>query len=198
MKTSLFSLPCTVAIHPFFSLDRKGLEAKLQTEFGDNAATVLDTYVKANPAASPAELYIAIRSILFRGLGSITIAEQKVKQGGAPAYLYNFGYKSELKVPGTDYAFGSMHAMDIPFKFYNISSGMAGNRQERFEAADNMCQLWTSFARNGKPAAKGQPQWKPYNLESRPTLRIDTTCSLLHHRYQKEIDMWRDMADESI
>ncbi|MCU4163469.1 carboxylesterase/lipase family protein [Carboxylicivirga caseinilyticus] len=181
-----------------FTLDRKGLEEKLQAEFGEKAALVLETYLKANPSATPAEIYIAIRSIQFMGLGSITIAEQKVKQGGAPAYLYNFGYKSELKVPGTDYAFGSMHAMDIPFKFYNISNGMAGKRPERFEAADNMCQLWTSFARNSKPIAKGQPEWEPYNLESRPTMRIDTVCSLLNNRYKREIDMWRYLASQSI
>jgi len=174
-----------------FTLDNKGLKDKLQTEFGDNATEILETYVAANQGASPAEIYIAIRSILFMSLGSITIAEQKVKQGGAPAYLYNFGYKSEVKVPGTDYAFGSMHAMDIPFKFFNVSNGMAGNRPERFVAADNMCQLWTSFARTGKPEAKGVPQWEPYTLNTRPTMRIDATCSLLHNRYQSEIDLWR-------
>ena len=49
------------------------------------------------------------------GLGSIEIAEKKALQGEAPVYLYNFGYKSEQKIPGTDYALGTPHAMDISF-----------------------------------------------------------------------------------
>ncbi len=51
-----------------------------------------------------------------------------------------------------------MHALDIPFKFYNVESGMPGTKPDRFEAAKNMTQLWTSFARTGKPEAKDQPE----------------------------------------
>ena len=184
-----------------FNLSNQQLEENLANEFGDNAGKILSTYRAANPQASPTELYIAIRSILFMGLGSVQIAEKKSQQGGAPAYLYNFGYKSEVKVPGTDYEFGSMHALDIPFKFYNVapikdkngneSTGMAGNRPERFEAADNMAELWTSFAGTGKPQGKGIPEWQSYNLKNRPTMRIDTECKIIHNRFQTEIDMWR-------
>ena len=56
------------------------------------------------------------------GLGSIEIAEAKAAQGGAPVYLYNFGYKSEAKIPGTDYPMGTPHAADIAFKFNNVES----------------------------------------------------------------------------
>ena len=34
-------------------------------------------------------------------------------QNAAPVYLYNFGYKSGLKVPNTDFPMGTAHAMDI-------------------------------------------------------------------------------------
>ena len=54
------------------------------------------------------------------GVGSIEIAQKKAAQGGAPVYLYNFGYKSEAKVPGTDYPMGTPHAADIAFKFNNV------------------------------------------------------------------------------
>ncbi|GET19867.1 carboxylesterase/lipase family protein [Prolixibacter denitrificans] len=184
-----------------FQLTQEKLYQRIESILGDKAQLVVDTYREAYPKATPTQLFIAIRSILIMGLGSITIAERKTKQGGAPAYLYNFGYKSDLKVPGTDYEFGSMHALDIPFKFHNIdnvldksghrSSSMAGNRPERFAASDNMCQLWTSFARTSVPSAKGQPTWPAYNLDNRPTMRIDSSCEVIYDRYATELSMWR-------
>ncbi|WP_053990636.1 carboxylesterase/lipase family protein [Mangrovimonas sp. TPBH4] len=187
-----------------FKLSEAQLQEKLNEEFGDQANKILAVYKETNPGKTPSELYIAIRSILFMGLGSVQIAEKKAAQGGAPAYLYNFGYKSEVKVPGTDMEFGAMHALDIPFKFYNVapmkdksgneSTGMAGNRPERFQAADNMAKLWTSFAKNGIPQAEGIPSWEPYNLKQRPTMRIDASCEIIYNRFQKEINMWREVT----
>ena len=188
-----------------FKLTDEKLYHRIESILGDKARLVVDTYRETYPKATPTQLFIAIRSILVMGLGSITIAERKTQQEGAPAYLYNFGYKSDLKVPGTDYEFGSMHAMDIPFKFHNIdnvldksghrSSGMAGNRPERFAASDNMCQLWTSFARTSVPSAKGQPAWPAYNLSTRPLMRIDTQCSVINDRYKTVLKMWREILN---
>jgi para-nitrobenzyl esterase len=70
---------------------------------------------------------------------------------------------------------------------------MAGNRPERFQASDNMCKFWTSFAHYGVPSSNNLPAWKAYNLHTRPTMRIDTQCELIYNRYQKEIDMWRSI-----
>jgi para-nitrobenzyl esterase len=188
-----------------FNLNKEQLSEKLKQEFGEQANKVLSVYQNANPKASPTELYIAIRSILFMGLGSIQIAEKKTAQGGAPAYLYNFGYKSELKVPGTNYEFGSMHALDIPFQFYNVapmkdkngfeSTGMAGNRPERFQAANNMAKLWTSFAKTGIPGGDDIPKWQAYNMENRPTMRIDYQCEIIYNRFIEEIKMWREVTE---
>lgn len=173
-----------------FNLSEEMLKTRLKNEFGDNAELIYKTYKNANPKLPPTAIYIAIRSIMFMGLGSIRIAERKSVQNGAPAYLYNFGYKSDSKVPGTDYEFGSMHAMDIPFKFYNVDSGWPGIRPERFVAAKNMTELWTSFARTGKPTANMQPEWPAYNLKSRPTLRIDVQCEVINNRFGAEREMW--------
>ncbi len=186
-----------------FTLTQQQLETKLQQEFGAQADQILAVYRETNPGASPAQIYIAIRSILFMGLGSVQIGEQKAAQGGAPVYLYNFGYKSENKVPGTDYEMGAMHALDISFKFYNVEGfkdkegkeipGMAGSRPERYQAADNMASLWTSFAKNSVPQASGQPAWEAYTKEDKASLRIDTECKLYHKRYEKEIALWHQI-----
>jgi para-nitrobenzyl esterase len=173
-----------------FTFTENELKSRLEKDFGDHARIILETYQETHPKSTPAEIYIAIRSITIMGLGSIRIAERKSLQGGAPAYLYNFGYKSNNTIPGTDYEMGSMHAMDIPFKFYNVQSGMAGTEPDRYKASRNMTGLWTSFARTGVPAAKGQPDWPGYNLDTRPTMRIDTRCKVLYDRFGPEREMW--------
>jgi para-nitrobenzyl esterase len=137
------------------------------------------------------------------GLGSVEIAEKKTAQGGALVYLYQFGYKSEVKIPGTDYAMGTPHAMDITFKFNNETPAsnpgfLSGSRPERFVASHNMAALWTSFARSGKPAAADVPEWPAYTFADRASLRIDTRCEVMYDRFSAELAMWRAIGSLSV
>jgi para-nitrobenzyl esterase len=185
----------------FAKLNFETLPQKLQSQYGADTAKIIDTYRKANPTATAPQIFIAISSITMMGLGSVDIAEKKAKQGGAPVYLYNFGYKSEKPIPGTDYPMGTPHAMDISFKFNNEipprdgsapkESFFGGNRPERFTASRHFAELWTTFARTGKPAAKDVPQWPAYNLKTRPTMRIDATCEVINNRFSDELAVWR-------
>lgn len=123
------------------------------------------------------------------GLGSVKIAEKKAKQNGPRfIYLYNFGYKSDIKIPGTDYPRGTLHAMDIYFKFNNEVAPKEGELPRmssvccspvRYIASHSMAELWTSFTRTGKPAMEGVPGWPAYNLKDRQTMRIDTKCEVI-------------------
>ena len=183
----------------FAKLDFESLQTKLEPQFGGNTKQIIETYRKSRPDASAPDIFIAISSINMMGLGSIDIAEKKAMQHGAPAYLYNFGYKSEVKLQGTDYTLGTPHAMDISFKFNNEVPGggpsfFGGNKPERFIASHNMAEFWTTFARTGKPAAKNAPEWPAYNLSDRPTMRIDTKCEVINNRFNAEIDMWRSIG----
>ncbi len=188
----------------FAKLTFETLPKRLEKQFGEDTPKIIDTYRKANPNATAPNIYIAVSSINLMGLGSVDIAEKKTKQGGAPVYLYNFGYKSEKKIPGTDYALGTPHAMDISFKFNNElpprdgsapkESYFGGNRPERFTASHHFAELWTTFARTGKPAAKDVPVWPAYNLKDRPTMRIDTTCEVIDNRFSDELAMWRSIG----
>lgn len=89
--------------------------------------------------------------------------------------------------------------MDITFKFNNEVQGMkdgflSGGRNERFTASHNMAELWTSFAKTGKPAAKNVPEWKAYNLTDRPTMLIDEKCEVINNRFSEELAMWRSIG----
>ncbi len=179
--------------------DFAGLQTTLASRFGSNAKKIIDTYRRTRPTASAADLWVAIMSVNTMGLGTIALAERKAGQHAAPVYVYNFGYKSEAKIPGTAYAYGTPHALDITFKFNNEVRGnpagfLSGNRPERFGVSHTMAELWATFARTGKPAATNVPEWPAYNLADRPTLRIDTTCEVLHDRYAEELAMWRSLG----
>ncbi|PHN06827.1 carboxylesterase/lipase family protein [Flavilitoribacter nigricans] len=187
----------------FTKIDFDGLRAKLEPQYGTDTPKIIDTYRKANPKATAPEIFIAVASINMMGLGSVVIAERKTKQGGAPVYLYNFGYKSEVKIPGSDYALGTPHAMDITFKFNNEvppekggqeSSFFGGSSPDRYKASHQMAELWTTFARTGTPAAEGVPAWPAYTRKNRATMRIDTECEVIEDRFAEELKMWRSIG----
>jgi len=179
--------------------DFGALNKKIEPQFGENTGKIIETYRISRPDASPSGIYNEIMSVTFMGLGSIEIAEKKAKQYGAPVYLYNFGYKSGLKVPGTDFPMGTAHAMDIGFKFNNVRPEMpgqylAGDRSERFIASLNFAGLWSSFARTGIPHAKDQPEWPAYDLVKRPTYKIDTECEVKYDRNKTERELWSSLG----
>ncbi len=184
-----------------FQLDETGLQERLNPQFGEDTNRIIDTFRRTRPDASPSDIFVAINSLSFAGFGSIYIAEKKAQQNGVAAYLYNFGYKSETKIPGTDYELGTPHAMDIAFKFNNVAPtepgeenrSLGGNRPERLVASHNMAEMWTTFARSGKPGARGQPEWPPYTLPERPTMRIDTQCEVIYDRYREERQLWESL-----
>lgn len=180
-------------------LDYESLPSSLESQFGSDVQTIVDTYRQAMPHASATEIFVAISSITMMGLGSIEIAEKKAMQGAAPVYLYNFGYKSEQKIAGTDFPLGTPHAMDITFKFNNETPASApnpfsGNNPDRFVASHSMAELWTNFARTSVPTAVNVPDWPAYNLETRAMMRIDTQCEVIYDRFNKELAMWRGIG----
>ncbi len=182
-----------------FTIDFAGLQTKLEPQYGSDTQRIIETYRKIMPNAAVPDIYVAISSITMMGLGSVDIAEKKAAQNAAPAYLYHFGYKSEMKIPGTDYAMGTPHAMDITFKFNNETPQqdagfLSGNNPDRFTASHNMAELWANFARTGKSFAAGVPEWPQYNLENRPSMRIDTKCQVIYNRFSEELDLWRSIG----
>ncbi len=178
------------------------LPGKFEPNFGDDTSKIIEAYRKALPNATAPEIYVAVQSINMMGIGSVEIAETKAKENGAPVYLYNFGYKSDRTIPGTDFPMGTPHAMDISYKFNNVQPPKEGeqpsmfgdNSPESCQASHNMAELWTNFAKTGIPSAEGAPEWPEYNLNDRSTMRIDTNCEIINDRYKVELDMWRSIG----
>jgi para-nitrobenzyl esterase len=190
-------------VRGYLLTDFDALHKMIEPKFGSDTAKIIDTYRTTRPVATPSAIYNEIMSVTFMGLGSIEIAEKKVRENGAPVYLYNFGYKSDLKVPGTEFPMGTAHAEDIGFKFNNVRPEMpgqylAGNKPDRFRASANFAGLWTSFALNDKPSLKDQPEWPAYNLVSRPTYKIDSECLVILDRNKAERELWTSLGYISI
>jgi para-nitrobenzyl esterase len=189
-----------------FNLTDRGLQERLQKEFGDKAERVLATYRKSRPNASPADLYVAISTARMIGLGAITIAERKYAQHSAPVYAYIFMHESDMIVPGTQHKLGAAHALEIPYKFDNIQPKetargdaptqrdmMSDPRPSSIETARHMSEMWSTFARTGHPGAKGQPYWPAYDTSKRATMEIDAQCKVVDDPFSAERTLWEEL-----
>ena len=67
---------------------------------------------------------------------------------------------------------------------------MSISRPESVKAAHNMAEMWSTFARTGQPAAKGQPEWPAYTPEKRATMEIDADCKVVNDPYPLERKLW--------
>jgi para-nitrobenzyl esterase len=184
-----------------FSLTEETLRGRLARELGASADTVYGTYRKTRPDASPTDLYIAITSANMIGIGAVTIAERKYAQGGAPVFMYIFTHESERIVPGTTHKMGAAHALEIRYKFNLVDQDdaaggadpMAVSGPDSVKTARNMSELWSTFARTGRPAAQGQPAWPAYTKERRATMEIDAQCRVVDPPYAAERRMWEGL-----
>lgn len=183
-----------------FELTFDTLKERLQKEFGANADTILATYQQSRPEASPADIYIAITTAGMFWIGSLTLAERKATQHGAPVYSYLFVHESDYIIPGTSHKFGAGHATEIPYKFNNIDvvkalggGGFIGANATSSAAAHNMSELWATFARTGHPGAHGQQNWPAYDLTNRATMEIDAKCRVVNNPFGKERELWEKL-----
>jgi para-nitrobenzyl esterase len=182
-----------------FTLTDDGLKSQLDKDFGANAEKILATYRKSRPGASPSDLYVAITTSRAMWLGSIEIAEKKVAQKAAPVYMYMFTHESNLIVPGTSHRLGAAHATEIWYKFDNVDvegpknapgPPLIGTDPDRKQAALHMSEMWATFARTGRPGAKGQPSWPAYTPQKRSTMMIDTECKVEENPFGQELALW--------
>jgi para-nitrobenzyl esterase len=193
-----------------FNMTDASLKTRLDTEYGKTADEVLDTYRKSRPEASPAQIYVAIATARMMGIGAMTIAERKSAQHGAPVYAYIFQHQLGIAVPGTQYKLGTPHAVEIPYKFNIVkpesasspkteqganpmASMMEVTGESGRQAAHNMSEMWSTFARTGHPGAKGQPNWPAYDTAKRATMEIDAQCKVVEDPFALERKLWEKL-----
>jgi len=168
-------------------IDEAQLMERLEKVLGDRTEKVLSIHRKHRPEESRYDLLSAISSE-DRRMMSIETAEEKAKQGGAPAYMYLFTWESNNGL------LKAAHTMEIPFIFRNLdATPIVGTREDRFALMDIMSDTWVAFARNGSPNHAGLPEWEPYSMERRATMLLDVPPELAYDPWREERLAWKDI-----
>jgi para-nitrobenzyl esterase len=155
---------------PAFSLDDAALTLRVQRFLGDLTDPALRAYRKDYPHYSPSDLYMQIWSDYSIGQATIEEAERKAAAQRAPAYLYQFGWRT----PVMGGKLRTLHTLETPFVFNNTEGAQAitGGGPEAQALAGRMSEAWVAFAATGNPNSQksGLPHWPEYQAKTRSTM----------------------------
>jgi len=150
-----------------FSLNEDGLNKRIKDLLGDQSGRVIDVYRKANPGATPSDLYFLIASDNRYGAPIMKIAERRAALQKGPVYLYYFRWETPIEGGRLK----SPHTIEIPFAFDNIKSNrMTSTSPDAPALADKVSSAWIAFAKTGNPNTPKLPQWPAFNPKDRPTM----------------------------
>ncbi len=177
--TTLHEFSASTYIPDLRNIDLQKARDILNDKYGDKTDSFIEAVAAAYPGFRPVDLFdIDTR---FRQ-GALHQAEMKVRQKGAPVYMYLFSWES----PVLDGTLRAMHCMELPFVFNNIkkSRHMTGGGEEAFRLAEKMSRAWINFARSGNPNVTSLPEWDPYDPGTGATMVFDNQCRMeyLHDR----------------
>ena len=158
---------------------------ELFAQFGDKAA-------QARKAINP-DNNTNVGQVAFKVGGDQMMSEparqiaRTLSARGQPAYYFRFSYVAESLRRQTP---GAPHATDIPFAFDTVAARYGKDLTAQDAAlAKAMHEYWVTFARTGKPTAKGHPDWPAYNAKT--DLIMDFTAS----GPVAVADPWRERMD---
>ena len=161
-----------------FNLDEVTMRERVAEMVGkENVASVVNTYRRENPIATPSELYFLVYSDSRYVIPSITIAERRSGLNSAPTYLYYLIWETAMEGRGAM----SPHTLDIPFIFDNVREHpFTSGRESAISLADKISDTIIQFARTGSPNAGKLPEWQPYRLETRATMVWNDRSQILY------------------
>jgi para-nitrobenzyl esterase len=151
------------------------LAKRVTARYKNNAADIIGAYRKEYPKESPFGIWAAISAAGMRQ-NAIAQAERKAAQGGAPAYMYLYAWRT----PALGGQIGTFHSSEITFAFDNatLCTHYSAGAPDALVLSSKMGEAWASFARSGKPGHAALPQWSAYSAENRATMVFNTPCSI--------------------
>jgi para-nitrobenzyl esterase len=171
-----------------FTLDEPGMRARVSEILEEPfASRAIETYRKADPGASPTDLFLLIASDRLVRRDTIRLSERKFAQGGAPVYAYLFTWNS----PALGGRLRAPHTVEIPFVFDNTEIPAVMTKSPTAKAlAVQTSSAWIAFARTGNPNHSGLPHWPAYTVADRATMTFDTTCRVVNDPGSAERQFW--------
>jgi para-nitrobenzyl esterase len=167
-------------------LDEAGLERRLARRLprdGDGnslARAAIEAYRtlrEGRAPVDPAELWFAIETDRLFRLPALRLVEAR-DHHAAPSFVYLFTRTS----PALGGALGSCHALEVPFVFGTHTvpavKAFVGEGDEVEQLSRTMQECWIAFARCGEPVHPELETWPRYDLERRPTRRLDAPCDV--------------------
>ncbi len=153
-----------------------------------NAEALIARYRGFYPQLSSFDLLLKIESEQFR-VRSIRLAEHKLQATKAPVFMYLFNWVAPRLA-----RYGAFHGLEIPFIFDTLPT-MPHVEVDPGAAllSQRMLTSWVEFARNGRPACEGVPDWAPYDMEKRVTMCIDREWTLESDPHGDERAAWDDV-----
>ena len=139
----------------------------------DDAKRLIETYrASRSEAGLPTEnvdIFDAISTDQRFRMNAQRLALNTRKQG-RDAFVYLFTWES----PARHGAFGSCHALEMPFVFGTLwaptQDRFVGGGPEAEALSLQMMDSWIAFARTGNPSHEGVGQWPAFEAATRPTM----------------------------
>ncbi len=134
---------------------------------------VIAMYRRLYPQYSPSDVFFAATTDSRSWRGQVIEAERRAAQpsGAAPTWVFQLDWGT----PIDGGKWGAHHGLDVPLCFDNaeLVSERVGAGNEARALGALMSEVWTTFARSGKPQAKTLPDWPVYDLTARKTMIFD-------------------------
>lgn len=135
----------------------------------------LTAYERALPGADGADLFAELTTDAVMRLPLEQLLDQHAVV--APTFAYSFTWRAT----GAPREVGACHGADIPFAFGTVDRDgwgeWLGDADDARALSRAVREAWASFARTGRPAAKGLPDWPSYD-GSRLTMRLGRTVEV--------------------
>ncbi len=134
----------------------------------ERVAELVASYRSRRPGVPAAHVLVELQGDEVFWVPSIRLAERQSVRGD-DVFMYRFDHASAL---------GAHHGLEVPFVFNNIDdprlSVLVGEVTDGMRTlARRMHEAWFTFARTGRPAADGLPDWPNYETGRRATMVLD-------------------------
>ncbi|MDG4856875.1 carboxylesterase family protein [Streptomyces sp. T-3] len=151
---------------------------RIAETFEEDASDVYAAYARKRPGARPVDVLMdVLTDDLFRSPG-LELADSRAVLG-RPVHTYQFDFPT----PAHDGRLRATHCLELPFVFDNFDRWAHAPFLQGIDPAVRdgltraMHQAWIAFIRTGDPNHAGLPQWDPYDVKTRTTMRFDSVIT---------------------